>query len=156
LERTRSARTERLTSTNGTQAGGATMISGTIVSATPGEAIEMTFNGVWDPAVAELPESTVSYEITAPLMLQVVMRLDAASDRDGIDAKRVGPTNEALRLSRIVAELQPDDPEAHGLLAFTLHAPRRTTLADPAASPTRSCPPALPRRHVVDRQRTAS
>ena len=46
-------------------------------------------------------------------------------DPQGTDPKRRGLTHEAARLSRLVVDLQPDDAEAHGLLALILHSDAR-------------------------------
>lgn len=39
------------------------MITGTVVSVDPGAQLVTTFNGLWDPEVAQLPESTVTFTI---------------------------------------------------------------------------------------------
>ncbi len=44
-------------------AGGGDMITGTIVDVDPGRRLVTTFNGLWDPAVADLPESHVTFTI---------------------------------------------------------------------------------------------
>jgi uncharacterized protein YndB with AHSA1/START domain len=44
-------------------AGGGDMITGTVVDIDPGRRLVTTFNGLWDPAVAELPESTVTFTV---------------------------------------------------------------------------------------------
>lgn len=44
-------------------AGGGDMITGTVVDVEPGRRLVTTFNGLWDPAVAEVPESTVTFTI---------------------------------------------------------------------------------------------
>lgn len=49
-------------------AGGAPMITGTVTEVAPAESMTMTFHGVWDPGVAELPETIVRYELAAPAM----------------------------------------------------------------------------------------
>ncbi len=49
-------------------AGESALITGTITDIDPGRKISMTFNGVWEPGVATLPESHVSYSIDAPSM----------------------------------------------------------------------------------------
>jgi uncharacterized protein YndB with AHSA1/START domain len=49
-------------------AGGMPMITGTVAEISPGKSVTMTFNGAWDPAVAALPESTVTYSLDAPAM----------------------------------------------------------------------------------------
>jgi uncharacterized protein YndB with AHSA1/START domain len=42
-------------------AGGGDMITGTVVEVEAGRKLVTTFRGFWDPAVAELPESTVTF-----------------------------------------------------------------------------------------------
>ena len=49
-------------------AGGGDVITGTVVSVEPGRQLTTTFHGLWDPAVAELPESTVTFTIFEPFM----------------------------------------------------------------------------------------
>lgn len=49
-------------------AGGGDMITGTVVDVDPGNRLVTTFNGLWDPAVAELPESTVTFTIGTTAM----------------------------------------------------------------------------------------
>lgn len=49
-------------------AGGGDMITGTVVAVDPGTSLRATFNGHWDPAVAALPESTVTFTLSAPSM----------------------------------------------------------------------------------------
>jgi uncharacterized protein YndB with AHSA1/START domain len=49
-------------------AGGGAMITGTIVELDPTRRLVATFNGAWEPAVAELPESAVTFEIVDPFM----------------------------------------------------------------------------------------
>jgi uncharacterized protein YndB with AHSA1/START domain len=49
-------------------AGGGDMITGTVVDVDPGHRLVTTFNGLWDPAVAELPESTVTFSIGTTAM----------------------------------------------------------------------------------------
>lgn len=44
-------------------AGGGEMITGIVLDAEPGRRLAMTFRGLWDPAVAEIPESTVTFTI---------------------------------------------------------------------------------------------
>lgn len=44
-------------------AGGGDMITGSVVEVHEGRKLVTTFNGLWDTAVAELPESTVTFEI---------------------------------------------------------------------------------------------
>ncbi len=44
-------------------AGGGDMITGTVVEVDPGRRLVTTFRGLWDPAVAELAESTVTFTI---------------------------------------------------------------------------------------------
>lgn len=48
--------------------GGAPMITGAILDVVDGEAITMSFNGAWDPNVAELDESIVTFAIAEPAM----------------------------------------------------------------------------------------
>jgi len=49
-------------------AGGGDMITGTVTGVEPGTSLPTTFNGHWDPAVAALPESTVTFTLGAPDM----------------------------------------------------------------------------------------
>lgn len=49
-------------------AGGADMITGTVLEIEPGRSIRMSFRGHWQPDVAELDESTVSIALEAPSM----------------------------------------------------------------------------------------
>ena len=49
-------------------AGGGEVIHGSVVDVEPGTSLQVTFNGLWDPAVAELPESTVTFSISEPSM----------------------------------------------------------------------------------------
>lgn len=49
-------------------AGGGEVITGTVVEVEAGRRLVTTFNGLWDPAVAELPESTVTFSIGATAM----------------------------------------------------------------------------------------
>lgn len=49
-------------------AGGGSMITGQIVEVEAGRRLTTTFNGLWDPAVAALPESTVTFELVEPFM----------------------------------------------------------------------------------------
>jgi uncharacterized protein YndB with AHSA1/START domain len=49
-------------------AGGGDMITGTVVEVEPGSRLVTTFNGHWDPAVAELPESTVTFTLGSTVM----------------------------------------------------------------------------------------
>jgi uncharacterized protein YndB with AHSA1/START domain len=44
-------------------AGGGDMITGVIVEVDPGRKLVTTFRGLWDAAIAELPESTVTFLI---------------------------------------------------------------------------------------------
>jgi predicted RNA polymerase sigma factor len=46
-------------------------------------------------------------------------------DPAGVDRRRSGLADEAVRLAGIAVELLPDDPEAHGLLALLLHSRAR-------------------------------
>lgn len=49
-------------------AGGGDMITGTVLAADPGRHLRTTFNGHWDPSVAELPESVVTFRVFEPFM----------------------------------------------------------------------------------------
>jgi uncharacterized protein YndB with AHSA1/START domain len=49
-------------------AGGADMITGTVLAIEPGRSIRMSFAGHWQPDVAELPESSVTIELAPPSM----------------------------------------------------------------------------------------
>lgn len=49
-------------------AGGAEMITGRVLSVEPGRSLTTTFNGRWNPDVAELAESTVTFSIAEPPM----------------------------------------------------------------------------------------
>jgi uncharacterized protein YndB with AHSA1/START domain len=44
-------------------AGGGDMITGTVVDVEPGRRLVTSFNGFWDPAVADLPESKVTFTL---------------------------------------------------------------------------------------------
>lgn len=49
-------------------AGGGEMIAGTVLEVEPGRRLKTTFNGFWDPDVAALPESTVTFSLFEPFM----------------------------------------------------------------------------------------
>lgn len=49
-------------------AGGGAMITGTVIAVVPGRRLVSTFNGAWEPGVAALRESEVSFEIVEPFM----------------------------------------------------------------------------------------
>lgn len=49
-------------------AGGGDVIFGEVIDVVPGRRLSATFNGRWDPAVAELPESKVTFSIEDPKM----------------------------------------------------------------------------------------
>lgn len=49
-------------------AGGGDMITGTVLEVEPGRRLRTTFNGLWDPATAALPESTVTFTVFEPFM----------------------------------------------------------------------------------------
>ena len=49
-------------------AGGGSMITGTVVEVDPTRRLVTTFNGAWEPAVADLPESEVTFELIEPFM----------------------------------------------------------------------------------------
>lgn len=46
------------------RAGGADTITGTVVAVEPGKSLVTTFNGAYDPDVAALPESTVTFTVS--------------------------------------------------------------------------------------------
>jgi len=48
--------------------GGGSMITGTVTEVHAPRRLVTTFNGAWEPAVAELPESEVTFEIIDPFM----------------------------------------------------------------------------------------
>lgn len=47
-------------------AGGADMVTGTVLAVEPGRSLRTSFNGAWTPAVAALPESTVTFSLADP------------------------------------------------------------------------------------------
>ncbi len=49
-------------------AGGGDVITGTVLAVDPGRRLQTTFNGYWDPSIAALPESTVTFSISEPFM----------------------------------------------------------------------------------------
>lgn len=49
-------------------AGGGDMITGTVTEVVPGSKLVTTFNGHWDPAVAGLSESLVTFTLAEPAM----------------------------------------------------------------------------------------
>jgi len=49
-------------------AGAGDMITGTVLAVDPGQLLRTTFNGYWDPMVAQLPESIVTFRIVEELM----------------------------------------------------------------------------------------
>lgn len=49
-------------------AGGGDVIAGTVLEVQPGRRLATTFNGYWDPEVAALPESRVTFTLSEPLM----------------------------------------------------------------------------------------
>lgn len=49
-------------------AGGGDVITGTVLEVEPGRRLKTTFNGLWDPATAELPQSTVTFTVFEPFM----------------------------------------------------------------------------------------
>lgn len=49
-------------------AGGGDMITGAVLAVEPGRSLTTTFNGHWDPGVAALPESTVTFSLFEPFM----------------------------------------------------------------------------------------
>ena len=48
--------------------GGGSMITGMVLEVEPSRKLVTTFNGAWDPAVAALPESEVTFELIDPFM----------------------------------------------------------------------------------------
>ena len=48
--------------------GGGSMITGTVTEVDPPRRLVTTFNGAWEPAVAELAESVVTFELVDPFM----------------------------------------------------------------------------------------
>ncbi len=50
------------------RAGGADAITGTVVAVEPGKTLVTTFNGAYDPDVAALPESTVTFTVSSELL----------------------------------------------------------------------------------------
>lgn len=48
--------------------GGGDVITGTVLEIEPGRRLKTTFNGLWDPAIADLPESTVTFSVFEPFM----------------------------------------------------------------------------------------
>ncbi|HXV91697.1 MAG TPA: SRPBCC domain-containing protein [Pseudonocardia sp.] len=49
-------------------AGGGDVITGTVMEVEPGRLLKTTFNGHWDAATAELPESIVTFRVFEPFM----------------------------------------------------------------------------------------
>jgi uncharacterized protein YndB with AHSA1/START domain len=49
-------------------AGGGAMITGAVTELDPCRRLVTTFNGTWEPAVAELAESEVAFELVEPFM----------------------------------------------------------------------------------------
>lgn len=49
-------------------AGGADVITGTVLAVDPGRSLRTSFNGAWTPDVAALAESTVTYTLSDPPM----------------------------------------------------------------------------------------
>ncbi len=49
-------------------AGGGDVITGTVLEVKPGRMLRTSFRGLWDVAVAQLPESTVTFTLAAPAM----------------------------------------------------------------------------------------
>lgn len=47
-------------------AGGAEVITGTVLEVEEDRRLRTTFNGHWDPAIAALPESTVTFTVSEP------------------------------------------------------------------------------------------
>ncbi len=86
-------------------------------------------------AKAKIKEAGIPFAVPGPEQLPERLEsvLDAVyaaygtgwDDPTGRDARRHGLTREAVRLARIVAELLPEQAEAHGLLATLLHSEAR-------------------------------
>ncbi len=49
-------------------AGGGDVITGQVLAVEPGRALTATFNGHWEPGVAALPESTVTFSLFEPFV----------------------------------------------------------------------------------------
>lgn len=92
-------------------------------------------------AKAKIREMTIPYEVPAlqhmPERLNAVLKViylvfnEGYSAAAGTNVTRGELTGEALRLGRLLAELQPE-PEVHGLLALMLlHESRRTARSSP-------------------------
>jgi uncharacterized protein YndB with AHSA1/START domain len=75
-------------------AGGGAMITGTVVEVDAGRRLTTTFNGLWDPAVAALAESTVTFELLETAMPMPGVTLLRCTHR-GLPA---GPAAEHLEL----------------------------------------------------------
>jgi predicted RNA polymerase sigma factor len=83
------------------------------------------------PAAHELPE-----RLGAVLAVIYLIFNEGYSATAGSDWMRPALCNDALRLSRLVTRLQPDQAEAHGLLALLeLQASRIPARSDPAGDP---------------------
>jgi RNA polymerase sigma factor (sigma-70 family) len=85
-------------------------------------------------------EAPVGAELTArlPAVLEVIYLIfnEGYSATAGDDWMRPGLCEDALRLGRIVAELVPDEPEAHGLVALMeLQASRSRARTGPDGEP---------------------
>jgi len=73
-------------------AGGGDMITGTVVDVVPGQRLQTTFNGHWDPAVDALPESSVTFTVFEPSMRRRGSRSCPACTRASRTA-RLPPTS---------------------------------------------------------------
>ena len=74
----------------------------------------------------ELPSAEQLPQRTAAVLDAVYAAYGTGwDDATGADPKRRGLTAEAIRLATILVELQPHEPEAHGLLALLLHSDAR-------------------------------
>lgn len=81
-------------------------------------------------AKAKIKEARIPFVVPTPVDLpeRLEFVLDAVYAAYGTgwdDPTRRGLADEAVRLARLVAELLPDEPEAHGLLAALLHGEAR-------------------------------
>ena len=72
------------------------------------------------PEVVELPD-----RLDAVLDAVYAAYGTAWDDPDAVDPARAHLTDEAIRLARLLTELLPAEPEAHGLLALLLHSHAR-------------------------------